>query len=256
MTAPAAIDPAIPSFVPPRWVVDDLRGATGAGVRVAVVDSGWDRARNDPRVLPGAGFVHPDDDRPGERSDDDGDRSGHGTGAIGQVLAVAPGARVVPARVFGRRLETSPRALLEGLEWAVAQGVDVVNLSLCTTREDFLRPLYALCEAARRAGTVIVAAGSGDAERSYPAVFDGVIGVAAGRFTSPYEYRYRPDAALEVEAWGVRQPVTGLGGRTAPATGSSVAAPNVTGIVALLRERHPGAPLEEVRVLLARYALG
>jgi subtilisin family serine protease len=236
-------------------VTHDLRGATGAGVRVAVVDSGWDPARADPRVLAGAGFVDPDHDLAFLRSDDDGDRSGHGTAAINQVLALAPDARVLPVRIFGRWLETSPRALHEGLAWAIEQRVDVVNLSLGTTRDDLLRPLYALCEQARQAGTVIVAAGSGDVERSYPAVFDGVIGVDAAPFASPYEYRYRPDDALECEAWGIRQPVTGLGGRTAVASGTSVAAPNVTGIVALLLERHPGATLEQLRALLARYAV-
>jgi subtilisin family serine protease len=247
--------PAAPSYARPAWVTDDLRGATGAGVRVAVVDSGWDRACADPRVLPGVGFVDPGNDFGYLRSDDDGDRSGHGTGAINQVLALAPGARVLPVRVFGERLETSPRALCEGLAWAIEQRVDVVNLSIGTVRDDLLRPLYRLCEQARRAGTMIVAAGSGEAEPGYPAVFDGVIGVAAARFASPFEYRYRPDDALECEAWGIRQPVAGLGGRARIASGGSVAAPNVTGIVALFLERHPGATLEQVRTLLARYAV-
>jgi subtilisin family serine protease len=103
---------------------------------------------------------------------------------------------------------------------------------------------------------VVVAAGSNFGETSYPGVFDPVIGVAAGSFRSPFEYRYRPGEALEVEAWGVRQPVAGLGGRTVVATGTSVAAPNVSGIVALLLERHPAAGLDQVRALLARHALG
>lgn len=240
---------ACPSYAPPGWVA----GATGRGVRVAVIDSGWDRGIGDARVLPGLGI-----DRAAGRlgvTDDDRDRIGHGTGVTHQVLALAPEARVVPVRVFGERLETSPGAIVAALDRAVEHRVDVVSLSLGTARADALRPLYAACERARRAGAIVVAAGDNFGEISYPAVFDHVIGVAMGDFRSPYEYRYRPDEALEVEAWGVRQPVATLGGRVVLTTGTSVAAPNVTGIVALLRQLHPGATLERVRELLATHAV-
>jgi len=237
-------------FDPPAWT----GGATGRGVPVAVVDSGWDRGQPDPRALPGVGI---DPEAGGvRRSSDDHDRIGHGTGAAHQVLAMAPGCRVLPARVFGGVLETSPRALVAALDWAVEQGARVVNLSLGTEREDAVRRLYAACERARRAGVVVVAAGGNFGETCYPAVFDPVIGVAMGQFGSPFEYRYRAGEALEVEAWGVRQPVPGLDGRVSIATGTSVAAPNVAGIVALLLERHPGARLEQVRDLLAEHAIG
>lgn len=247
---PAAAPVAAPSFAPPQW----LAGATGSGVRVAVVDSGWDRGIDDARVRPGAAI-----ERSAGRlrvTGDDRDRIGHGTAATHQVLALAPQARVVPLRVFGDTLETSPGAIVAALDRAVEERVDVVNLSLGTAREDALRPLYAACERARRAGAIVVAAGDNFGERSFPAVFDHVIGVAMGVFGSPYEYRYRPDQALEVEAWGVRQPVAALGGGMVLATGTSVAAPNVTGIVALLRQLHPGATLERIRELLAAHAIG
>lgn len=247
---PAEAPDASPSFAPPEW----LAGATGGGVRVAVIDSGWDRAIDDARVLPGFGI-----DRPAGRlgaTRDDRDRNGHGTGVTRQVLAIAPEATVVPVRVFGETLETSPGAILAAMDRAIDEGVDVVNLSLGTAREDALRPLYAACERARRAGAIVVAAGDNFGGVSYPAVFDHVIGVAMGVFRSPYEYRYRPDEALEVEAWGVRQPVATLGGRVVLTTGTSVAAPNVAGIIALLRQLHPGATLDRVRDLLAAHAVG
>lgn len=239
----------------PRWVADDLRGATGRGVRVAVVDSGWDRSLPDPRVPPGIGLVDPADDTALLRTDDDGDTLGHGTACIHQVLRIAPGATVLPVRVFGARLECPAAALLDAIRWAVEQRVDVVNLSLGTTRADLLRPLYAACEYARRAGTLVVAAGGNGGPATYPSAFEHVLGVEKGRFASPFHFRYRPGAALELEAWGERQPVIGLRGEVSLATGTSVAAPNVTGIVALLRERRPGAGVDEIRALLARYAV-
>ena len=241
-TAPAPA--AGPVYPPPAWAA----GATGRGVRVAVVDSGWDRSRPDPRVLPGAAFARED------TAGDDHDRIGHGTGVAFQLLALAPECRVLPARVFGGTLETSPRALVAAIDWAVRQGAQVVNLSLGTEREDAVRPLYAACERARRAGVIVVAAGGNFGETCYPAVLDPVIGVRMGDTGAPFHYRYHPDDALEVEAWGVRVPVPGVGGRMEIATGTSIAAPAVSGIVALLLERHPGAGVDDVRALLARHA--
>jgi subtilisin family serine protease len=222
---------------------------------VGVIDSGWDHACDDPRVLPGVGLVDPADDLAMLRSDDDRDRVGHGTACIHQILRIAPDARVVPIRVFGNGLETSPGTLQAGILYAIERGVNVVNLSLGTTLEGTLHPLYAACEKARRQGIIIVAAGHNSSDWSYPAIFENVIGVSAARFGSAYDFRYLADEAMECQAWGVEQPVVWLGGSEQVKHGTSFAAPNITGIVCLLLERHPGATLEEVRELLAQHAM-
>lgn len=240
---------------PPEWVVEELGGATGRGVRVAVVDSGWDRTLHDDRVLPGAGFVDPEDDFGMARNDDDHDVLGHGTACAALVLEVAPDARVIPVKVFGKVLETSPGTLHAALLWCIEEGVQVINVSLGTRLEGTLHPLYAACEKARRAGIIVVAAGHNANDWSYPAIFENVIGVSAGRFESPFHFHYRPEHAMECQAWGVEQPVTWIGGARVVKHGTSFAAPNVAGIVALILERHPGATIEEVREMLARFAL-
>jgi subtilisin len=239
----------------PDWVREALGGATGKGIRVAVVDSGWDRAIAEPRVLPGVSFVDPDDDFAMAVNDDDRDLLGHGTACADLVLAVAPDARVVPVKVFGGVLETSPGTLHAALLWAIEAGVRVINVSLGTRLEGTLHPLYAACEKARRAGIVVVAAGHNANDWSYPAIFENVIGVSAARFASPFEFRFRPEHAMECEAWGVEQPVLWTGGRRLVKHGTSFAAPNVAGIVALILERHPEATLDEVREMLAGFAL-
>ncbi|MBV9109147.1 MAG: S8 family serine peptidase [Gemmatimonadetes bacterium] len=243
-----------PPFAAPAWV-EEMGRPTGKGLRVCVIDSGWDRGCDDPRVLPGIGLVDPQDDLALARNDDDHDRLGHGTACIHQILRIAPDVEVIPVRVFGRILETSPGTLQAGILYAIEQGVDVVNLSLGTQLEGTLHPLYAACEKARRMGMIIVAAGHNARDWSYPAIFENVIGVSAARFDSPWEYRYLPDEATECEAWGVEQPVTWLKGEETVKHGTSFAAPNITGIICLLLERHPGATLEEIRELLAKYAL-
>ena len=239
----------------PAWVRETLGGTTGRGVRVAVLDSGWDRSLNDPRVLRGTSFVDPDDDLALGRTDDDHDVLGHGTACVDLVLRIAPDARVMPVRVFGRQLETSPGTIQAALLWAIEQGVNVINVSLGTRLEHALHPLYAACEKARRAGIIVVAAGNNSNDWSYPAIFENVIGVSAARFASPYEFQYRPEHAMECVGWGVEQEVTWIGGERLVKHGTSFAAPNVAGIVALILEAHPGATLEQVRELLSTFAL-
>ncbi|WP_420129463.1 S8 family peptidase [Longimicrobium sp.] len=244
-----------PEAAPPEWVRDELGGATGSGVRVAVLDSGWDRSIGDARVLPGVGFVDPDDDFALARNDDDQDVLGHGTACADVILGVAPDARIVPVKVFGNKLETSPGTLETALHWAIEAGVQVINVSLGTRLEGTLHPLYRACERARQAGIIVVAAGHNANDWSYPAIFENVIGVSAARFDSPYHFHYRPEHAMECVGWGVDRPVLWVGGERVLRHGTSFAAPGVAGIVSLILERHPGARLEDVREMLARFAL-
>ena len=246
---------SLEALEPPAWVREELGGATGRGIKVAVVDSGWDRSLDEPRVLPGTSFVDPDDDFALGRNDDDADVLGHGTACADLILRMAPDARVVPVKVFGKVLETSPGTLHAALLWCIDAGVQVINVSLGTRLEGTLHSLYAACEKARRAGIIVVAAGHNSNDWSYPAIFENVIGVSAARFESPYQFRYRPEHAMECEAWGVEQPVLWVGGQRLVKHGTSFAAPNVAGIVALILERHPGATLEQVRDMLSRFAL-
>lgn len=240
---------------PPAWVRDELGGATGSGIRVAVLDSGWDRSIDDPRVLPGTGFVDPADDFAMARNDDDQDVLGHGTACADVILGVAPDARVVPVKVFGNKLETSPGTLEAALHWAIDAGVQVINVSLGTRLEGTLHPLYRACERARQAGIIVVAAGHNANDWSYPAIFENVIGVSAARFDSPYHFHYRAEHAMECVGWGVERPVLWVGGERVVRHGTSFAAPGVAGIVALILERHPQAKLEDVREMLARFAI-
>ena len=239
---------------PPPRIRELLGDATGRGVRIGVIDSGWDRTIADPRVLPGVGLTDPDDDFALLRTDDDHDRLGHGTACADLILRLAPAAAIVPIRVFGSQLETSPAALRAGIDWAAEQSIPLVNLSLGTTLEHERAPLLAACERARRGGMLIVASSPSAGRATYPAAFDDVIGVDAGDFPSPWDFRYRPGAVVECTAAGKDQRLRWLGGREEVMSGPSFAAPHITGIVALILERYPGAGLEEVREMLGRVA--
>lgn len=233
----------------PPWThsADD---ATGWPIRVAVVDSGWDRRIAEPRVLPGINFAEGGTATEG----DDSDLIGHGTSCADIILQFAPRAEIVPVRVFGTELETGPATLHRALHWVAEHNFRLVNLSLGTQRPDALIPLYRACEDARRRGTIVVASAHNFAGWSFPAIFENTIGVRTGRFESPYTYSYHPGEALECAADGVVRRARGLGGDTVTLSGSSFAAPIITAFVAHILARTPGATLEQVRAVLQQHA--
>ncbi len=228
--------------------------ATGRGVLVAVVDSGWDRNRRDPRVLPGVGMVGASDDLELEVSNDDLDRNGHGTVCAQLVLSIAPDAHVLPIRVFGRRLETSVRQLVAALHFAAERRASVINLSLATGRGDALTQLYASCEVARRCGAVVVASARQAANYSLPAAFANVIGVVATDEVDPDVLQYRREEAVEFAACGVAPEGSVAGAHRGAHGSSSLAAARVSGMVALFREEQPCGGIEDVRRWLAARA--
>ena len=110
---------------------------TGRGAVVAVIDSGVRASHQDlqGRLLPGFDFVDNDNDPNVPASAD-----GHGTHVLGiaaanegngvGVSSVAPGAMYIPVRVLGDDGSGSSDDVAKGIDFAVARGADVINLSL------------------------------------------------------------------------------------------------------------------------------
>ena len=164
-------------------------------VLVAVVDSGWDRARAEPRVLAGRAFS-------GNPADDH-DRLGHGTACIEAVLRHAPAGRVLPVRVFGAEPETSAEVLAAAIRSAAAAGADVIALSLGTRLKEARPLLEGACIDARAAGALLIAAGPNAGPPTLPACLPMVIGVwpaAGGGGGERFRVRCRDTLDLEVLA--------------------------------------------------------
>ncbi|HEX2143643.1 MAG TPA: S8 family serine peptidase [Glycomyces sp.] len=180
------------------------RGITGEGVKVAVIDTGIDYTHPDLggcfgpgcRVTTGTDFVGDDfsSDDP-ERSEpvpdeDPVDCAGHGThvagivGADGKVTGVAPGVEFGAYKVFGCEGSTSAEVIMQALEAALVDDMDVVNLSL---GQSFQWPGYPTAVAADRLtdeGVTVVASMGNDGEAgvysgSAPGIGEDVIGVAS-----------------------------------------------------------------------------
>lgn len=239
------------SYERPSWVDETLDGATGRGVRIALVDSGLDVDWQVPHRRPGVDLAT------GTGDSMDGaaqDHLGHGTACASILWAVAPEAQVYPVRIFHRQLETRVSTLVRAIDWSVEQGMDVVNLSLGTIEKRGFERLYRACELARQAGVILVAAVESRSGVSYPAVFDNTIGVHGGLFSNGHHFEYRADEAVEAIAQGRCRART-VGGRYRWVNASSFAAPHLSAIVALFKQRFTDAGLEQMHRLLSRYAV-
>ena len=150
-----------------------LRDLRGRGVTVAVIDSGVNPEH--PHVSGVAGGVRID--LSGGVSEDWVDRLGHGTAVFAAIQEKAPEAEIYAVRVFDDRLRTSVRALVAAIDWAAERGVQVVNLSLGTVREEHAGVLEGAVGRLGEVGGVVVGAAEADGQRWWPGSLPGAVGV-------------------------------------------------------------------------------
>ena len=264
---------------PEQWSLDMVpfeaswSTATGSGVVVAVVDSGVDAAHPDlaGAVLPGWDAIN---DSPGGTSDP----VGHGTHVAGIIAArvgnragiggAAPGVQILPVRVLGANGSGLLSDVVQGIDWAVDHGADVINLSLGGTGGGSV--YRSVIDNARRRGVVVVTAAGNEAQRGNPVLYPGADpGVIAVGSLQPSGER-APSSTwgpwLDLAAPGVAivapcpdQAVTCAQARAsdpslpsgyARLSGTSMASPHVAAAAALLLSARPDLTPDEVQNLL------
>jgi subtilisin family serine protease len=230
------IPAAWPERVTPEWA---WGGATGAGVRVCILDSGVEAGHPQVGRVDGAVVVTVDGDETAIAEDDVGDECGHGTACAGIVRSIAPECELWSVRVLGAGYTGSGDALLAGLRWAVEQGFEVVNMSLSTTKRRFAEVLHELADSAYFGRTTLVASAHNLPVESYPWRFASVISVGSHEDPDPLVFYANPEPPVEFFARGVDVRVAWLGGSTIRCTGNSFATPHLSGICALVRSKHP-----------------
>ena len=261
--AAARAAPAPRRELPPQYVIDKLRLgdvhklARGSTIRVAVIDSGVDVSHPELR-----GAVAGLYDALGEEFV----AHAHGTamaaaiGAQGQLQGVAPGARLLVARAFsGRANSTSASGtslqIMAAIEWAVNQGARVINLSFAGPEDRLLS--RGLAGVAAKGVIAVAAAGNGgpNAAPLFPGADPNVIAVTATDADDRIFPRANRGAYIAVAAPGVDVLAAEPQGRYAFSSGTSIAAAHVSGLVALVLEKRPDLDLAGVRRLLTQSAI-
>lgn len=251
--------PPVPQFVLDgpinrEWAIG---GSTGAGIKVAIIDSGIDASHPAVGSVEGAVIIEPDDSEPDGFRVIEGphtDLYGHGTACAGIIRSVAPDVSIYSVRVLGERLTGKAWVFATGLEWAIENGMNVVNLSLSTSNEAHIPMFHELTDAAAFAHVMLVSAMANEPKTTVPSEFSSVFSTASIRSDDPYEVRYNAAGPAEWAARGVDVDVAWADGSSITATGNSFAAPHVAGVIALLLAKHPGLTTFQVKTILAAMA--
>jgi len=230
-------------------------GATGAGVTVAIIDSGVEASHPAIRGRLVDSVESVIEDGEVRFAPSDGiDVYGHGTACGGIVLDLAPDVDLVSVRVLGPELRGKGVAFAAGLDWAMDRGAQVMNLSLSTHNQDLYGLFHELADDAYFRRVALIGAANNSPGRSYPSLFSSVFSVAAHDEPDPWRLYYNLAPPVEFGAWGVNVPVAWKDGTRITATGNSFAAPHVAGLVALIRSKHRDLSPFEVKAVLAAVA--
>lgn len=231
--------------IPELW-----KQSRGAGVTVAVLDTGVDAEHVDLRdAIAGARDF---------TSSHSGvaDRVGHGTHVAGTIAArqnetgvigVAPECRLLVGKVLGDDGSGSSARVAAGIDWACAMGADVLSLSLGSAQAS--SEMEAAVERAVAAGKLVVCAAGNDGRANsvnYPARWKSTLAVGAVMRNGKVADFSSRGPELDICAPGHDVVSTYPGGSYAKLSGTSMATPFVSGVVALLlaklRQAGPGLP--------------
>jgi subtilisin len=214
-------------------------GLLGATVKVGIIDTGIDMDHLDLAANVKGGYNCIAETT---NFDDDNGHGSHVAGTVAGVnntigvIGVAPSAELYGIKVLSKSGRGSTSDIIQGMQWAVAHDLDVINMSLGTT--SYVAAYEDATNAVLNAGVVMVcsAGNSGPGENTvgYPAHFEGVIAVAAtdsGDLVASFSSR---GPEVDVAAPGVSIYSTYKNGGFTTMSGTSMAAPHVTGTVALM----------------------
>ncbi|GGK18541.1 serine protease [Pilimelia terevasa] len=266
-----SLDRSVPQTgAPAAWQA----GYEGAGVKVAVLDTGVDTTHPDlaGRVVAARGF--------GDAGDPAEDHVGHGThvaatvggsgaAAGGTRRGMAPRAGLLNGKVCSSE-QCDESAILEGMAWAVAEGARVVNISIGATDAPGIDPLeQAVEDLSARHGTLFVVSAGNDGEArtvNSPATADSALAVAAvdraGVVTDFSSRGLRDDGAVKPEIAAPGLEITAARSSLSPdgegpyltLSGTSMASPHVAGAAALLAGQHPDWTGAQLKAALVGYA--
>ena len=234
-------------------------GYTGLGVKVAILDTGI-APHEDLVVAGGASFV--------SYTTSYADDQGHGThvaGIIGArnnttgIVGVAPNASLYAVKVLQSDGTGYLSDLVAGVEWAISNKMDIINMSLGTPTDSYT--MHQVIDKAYANGVLVVAAAGnagGDGTKNtveYPAKYSSAIAVAATDSSNLRASFSSTGSEVEVSAPGVGILSTYLNNGYVTMSGTSMATPFVAGQLALLKQANPTASYVNLRAMLDKNVL-
>ncbi|WP_216323375.1 S8 family serine peptidase [Deinococcus aestuarii] len=234
----------------------------GLGVRVAVLDTGVDLGHTllQGRIDAASGWDYVDGDAVPQEEQSGGAKYGHGTAVTGVILQIAPNAKIVPLRVLGPDGSAPVSRVVQAIDRAVASGARVINLSLGAAGDSVA--LNTVIAGALAQGVLVVNSSGNDGTEGmvYPArnvgslTFPASSGLLAVGSVGPGLYKSdftNYGANMSLTAPGEEILTTFPGNQVARATGTSFAAPAVSGALALAMSAGVTSPARLVTDLRA-----
>ena len=226
-----------------------VKSYTARSVKVAIVDSGVSyHKKMDGRILSGIDLV--DDDYTPL------DQNGHGTHVAGTVVDCTPGIKVyiLPVRVMNASGEGSPSVVGNGIRYAVSKGAKVINLSL--GGYSHYQYLEDCINYAHNSGVTVVIASGNENENTKnicPAHMTNPIVV--GAINSDYKRCSFSNygSSVDLAAPGDNIISCWVGGGYALASGTSMAAPHISGAAAMYRLMYPNYGSSKTAILLRSF---
>ncbi len=235
-------------------------GVTGKGVKIAVIDTGI-APHSDLNIAGGVSTV----DYTSSYKDD----NGHGThvaGIIGAkrngigIAGVAPDAQIYAVKALDKNGNGNLQDIAEALDWAIANKMDIINMSFGTSTDSKI--LHDLVDKAYKSGILLVAAGGNNGNSSgtgdtveYPAKYNSVVAVSSLNSNKNRSVFSATGPEIEVSAPGENIVSTYLNGEYAVGSGTSMAAPHVAGMLALLKQMHPNELNSQLRAEAEKEAM-
>ncbi|ARK25362.1 hypothetical protein SporoP37_12320 [Sporosarcina sp. P37] len=238
------------------------RNYTGKGVKVAVLDSGISLRHEDVTVSGGVSFVA------GTSSyADDHNHGTHVAGIIGAknnhtgVVGVAPDAELYAVKVIDRNNSFLTSDLIKGIDWSITNEMDILNMSLYTYDYYNHYGLHEIIKTAYNEGMLLVGitgntgTDSRDNTVNYPGKYSEVIAVGSIDEDSLVSYYSSFGSETEVTAPGSYVYSTLKNGSYGYMSGTSMAAPHVAGLLALLKEEYPNYTNRQLRSKLIQNSI-
>lgn len=218
-------------------------GNTADPVKVAVIDTGISRNHPDLKanIKGGVNIINPL-----KSSDDDNGHGSHVAGIIAAlnnglgVVGAGPAADLYAVKVLNRNGSGLLSDVISGIQWSVANGMKVVNMSLGTSQD--IQSMHDAVIAAHNAGVIVVAAaGNSGGAVIFPAAYPEAIAVGATDKNNLIASFSSRGPEVDLVAPGVSIFSTYKGTNYATLSGTSMAAPHVAGSAALVLNTAVGA---------------